>query len=93
MAIDIFDAPVADHGVEQLIPEREFCRLLGISTETAKRLRMRGLGPKFIVLCGRRLAYRPSDVKAWLVERERSAGRIYSCNRAQGDSIPVLATA
>ena len=93
MAIDILDAPCADHGVEQLIPERELCRLLCISTETAKRLRARGQGPKFVVLCDRRLAYRPSDVKAWLIERERSAGRIYSYDRAQADNITAPAVA
>jgi predicted site-specific integrase-resolvase len=93
MAIDIFDAPVADHGVEQLIPERELCRVLCVSTETAKRWRVRGLGPKFVVLCDRRLAYRPSDVKAWLVQRERSAGRIYSYDRTQTNNITVPARA
>ncbi len=93
MAIDFLDPPVADYGVEQLIPEREFCRLLCISPETAKRLRVRGLGPKFVVLCDRRLAYRPSDVRAWLAQRERSAGRIYSYGRTEADNITVPAKA
>jgi|tagenome__1003787_1003787.scaffolds.fasta_scaffold20988526_11 predicted DNA-binding transcriptional regulator AlpA len=90
MSIEIPNPPVADHGVEQLITEREFCRLLCISTETAKRLRVRGQGPKFVVLCGRRMAYRPSDVKAWLAEHERGAGRIYSYNRTKASNTTVL---
>ncbi len=63
-----------NHGIEPLISERQLCELLGIGLPTIARWRGEGKGPRFIVLGVRRLAYRPSDVKAWLVERERVSG-------------------
>jgi predicted DNA-binding transcriptional regulator AlpA len=62
------------HGLEPLISERQLCELLGVGLPTIARWRADGLAPRFIVLGVRRLAYRPSDVKAWLVERERASG-------------------
>ena len=62
------------HGIEQLISERQLCALLGIGIPTIARWRAVGKGPRFVVLGVRRLAYRPSDVRAWLAERERTSG-------------------
>ena len=66
--------PPSPHGIEPLISERQLCDLLGIGLPTIARWRAAGKGPRFIVLGVRRLAYRPSDVRAWLAERERSSG-------------------
>ena len=74
--MSLLDTPpvTSSHGIEPLISERQLCELLGIGLPTIARWRTEGKGPRFIVLGVRRLAYRPSDVKAWLAERERTAG-------------------
>jgi predicted DNA-binding transcriptional regulator AlpA len=72
----LLDSPPASiaHGLEPLISERELCALLGVGLPTIARWRAEGTAPRFIVLGVRRLAYRPSDVRAWLAERERVSG-------------------
>jgi len=70
----LLDTETSTHGIEPLISERQLCELLGIGLPTIARWRSEGKGPRFIVLGVRRLAYRPSDVKAWLIERERASG-------------------
>ena len=67
-------SPPPTNGIEPLISERRLCELLGIGLPTIARWRAEGRGPRFIVLGVRRLAYRPSDVNAWLAERERVSG-------------------
>jgi len=71
--IDTHSVP-SSHGIEPLISERQLCELLGISLPTIARWRIEGRAPRFVVLGVRRLAYRPSEVKAWLVDRERTSG-------------------
>jgi predicted DNA-binding transcriptional regulator AlpA len=66
--------PLSPNSIEPLISERQLCALLGIGLPTIARWRAAGKGPRFIALGVRRLAYRPSDVRAWLAERERSSG-------------------
>ena len=78
--LDTPSAPPA-HGIEPLISERRLCELLGIGLPTIARWRIEGRAPRFVVLGVRRLPYRPSDVKAWLVERERASG-MCTLNRA-----------
>jgi predicted DNA-binding transcriptional regulator AlpA len=70
----IENSPPSTYGIERLISERELCALLGIGIPTIARWRAAGKGPRFVVLGVRRLAYRPSDVRAWLAECERSSG-------------------
>jgi predicted DNA-binding transcriptional regulator AlpA len=73
--MSVLDTPSASsHGIEPLISERQLCELLGIGLPTIARWRTQGKGPQFVVLGVRRLAYRPSDVKAWLAARERASG-------------------
>ena len=74
MALLEIPSPPSTHGIEPLISERRLCELLGVGLPTIARWRVEGKAPRFIVLGIRRLAYRPSDVKAWLVERERASG-------------------
>jgi predicted DNA-binding transcriptional regulator AlpA len=74
MALLEIPSPPSTHGIEPLISERQLCKLLGVGLPTIARWRIEGRAPRFVVLGVRRLAYRPSDVKAWLVERERASG-------------------
>ncbi len=61
---------------EPLISEKDLCEWIGIGRATAVRWRHAGVGPRFIHLGSRRLAYRKSDVEQWLADRERHAGVI-----------------
>ena len=81
--LDTHSAP-SSHGLEPLISERQLCELLGIGLPTIARWRARGAAPRFIVLGIRRLAYRPSDVRAWLAERERASG---ICSMSMGAEV------
>jgi predicted DNA-binding transcriptional regulator AlpA len=74
MALFETPCPPFTHGIEPLISERQLCKLLGVGLPTIARWRIEGRAPRFVVLGVRRLAYRPSDVKAWLEERERVSG-------------------
>jgi predicted DNA-binding transcriptional regulator AlpA len=74
MALLETPCPPSSHGIEPLISERQLCKLLSVSLPTMARWRIEGRAPRFVVLGVRRLAYRPSDVNAWLVERERASG-------------------
>lgn len=74
--------PSSPDGIERLISERQLCELLGVGAPTIARWRAAGKGPRFVILGVRRLAYRPSDVRAWLAERERTFGTCSSnCDR------------
>jgi predicted DNA-binding transcriptional regulator AlpA len=68
----------AEHAIEPLISEKQLQDILGVGFQTLKRWRQAGTGPRYIALGTRRLAYRPSDVKAWLESRQRASGRLYS---------------
>ena len=73
----------AEHGIEPLISERQLQDILGVGRQTPKRWRKAGTGPRYIELGPRRLAYRPSDVKAWLEVRQRTSGRLDSIEHEQ----------
>lgn len=73
----------AEHGVEPLISEKQLQDILGVGFQTLKRWRKSGTGPRYIALGPRRLAYRPSDVQAWLEARQRTSGRLYSIGHEQ----------
>jgi predicted DNA-binding transcriptional regulator AlpA len=57
---------------KDILSEREVSRWLGISEPTLFRHRRDGTGPSFIRLSERRIAYRRSDVDAWLEARTHS---------------------
>jgi len=44
--------------------------LLGLATSTLAKMRLSGGGPAFIKM-GRRVAYRPADIEAWLASHRR----------------------
>jgi predicted DNA-binding transcriptional regulator AlpA len=73
----------AEHGVEALISEKQLQDILGVGFQTIKRWRKSGTGPRYIALGPRRLAYRPSDVKAWLEARQRTSGQLCSIGHEQ----------
>jgi predicted DNA-binding transcriptional regulator AlpA len=54
---------------DRLLTEKELAPWLGVSLPTLQRMRSKGGGPRFIKLSLRRVAYRPSDVEAWLAAR------------------------
>jgi len=55
--------------VDTLFTERDLAVYLGLSLPTLQRQRAAGTGPRFIQLSERRIAYRRSDVDAWLAAR------------------------
>jgi predicted DNA-binding transcriptional regulator AlpA len=61
-------------GIEALISEAQVAKLLGVSLPSIYRWRLMGVAPPFIALGPRRIAYKPSDVLAWLEARKRTEG-------------------
>jgi excisionase family DNA binding protein len=60
-----------------LLLQREAASVLRLSERTLERLRVSGLGPKFIRCGGRAVRYRQSDLDAWLTARSvRSTSEI-----------------
>lgn len=55
---------------DRLLNTRELCGYLGVSYPTVTRWRTEGIGPAFVTLGKRRVAYRLSAVNAWLANRE-----------------------
>src|SRR5262245_14519164 len=68
---------------QQLLSERDVSNWLGVSEPTLFRHRRNGIGPKFIRLSARRIAYRRSAIEEWLKE----------CESQTLASAPSLATA
>jgi excisionase family DNA binding protein len=64
-----FDASTA----RQTFTEIEFCRLVGLSLSTVRKLRSKGRVPHLRL--GRRILYTPSDVEAFLAAHRRIAVR------------------
>lgn len=60
---------MSEHSNQEILSEGEVSRWLGISEPTLFRHRRDGTGPRFIRLSERRVAYRKSDVDAWLAAR------------------------
>jgi predicted DNA-binding transcriptional regulator AlpA len=54
---------------ERLLTEKELSDWLGVSLPNLQRMRSTGTGPRFVQLSARRIAYRKSDVEAWLTAR------------------------
>jgi predicted DNA-binding transcriptional regulator AlpA len=51
-----------------LLTQKETASLLQLSERTLERLRVSGLGPKF-VRCSKRIRYRASDLDEWIAAR------------------------
>jgi excisionase family DNA binding protein len=52
-----------------LLTQREAASVLRLSTRTIERLRVSGLGPKFIRTGSRSIRYRQSDLEEWIAGR------------------------
>ena len=48
-------------------------RHLGLAVSTMNKMRLSGLGPRFIRLTRRRVAYDLDDLEAWVAGRERNS--------------------
>jgi predicted DNA-binding transcriptional regulator AlpA len=55
--------------LEPLLTEKQLSAWLGVSLPNLQRMRSNGSGPHYVQLGPRRLAYRKSDVEAWLTAR------------------------
>ena len=53
---------------EPLLPEDEAARILKVKKQTPAAWRNRGQGPAYVKV-GRRVFYRPSDLREWLGSR------------------------
>lgn len=51
--------------MDHLISAEDTANLLNISSSTLAKMRLTGQSPRYVKL-GRRVAYRPSDVEAWV---------------------------
>jgi excisionase family DNA binding protein len=51
--------------LDQLICAEDAANLLNISTSTLAKMRLSGSSPRYVKL-GRRVAYRPADLEAWI---------------------------
>jgi excisionase family DNA binding protein len=51
-----------------LLTQRDAARLLSLSIRTLERMRVTGLGPRFIKL-GNSVRYRESDLEQWIASR------------------------
>lgn len=51
--------------MQPLLTQRQASEMLALSERTIERLRVSGLGPKF-VRCGRSIRYRVADLEAWI---------------------------
>jgi excisionase family DNA binding protein len=58
-------APINDNELAEYLDEKRLCALLGISSVTTTKWRVKAKGPPFIKV-GRLVRYRRSDVEAWL---------------------------
>lgn len=64
------DAPAAASPPSRLLPTRDAAFYLSLAEKTLRNLRSRGGGPPFIRLLSGRIAYRVSDLDAWVSSRQ-----------------------
>jgi predicted DNA-binding transcriptional regulator AlpA len=69
-----------------LLTEKALSSWLGISLPSLQRMRSRGTGPLFVRLSERRIAYRRSDVEAWLAARITDRVLDTACTGSGGPS-------
>jgi predicted DNA-binding transcriptional regulator AlpA len=68
--------PMETHSMnEKLLNEAEVAKWLGYSPRTVQGWRLRGKGPAHVVIAGKTIRYRVSDVQSWLdrqTEKEKA---------------------
>ena len=73
-----------------LLTEKELSAWLGLSLPNLQRMRSNGTGPRYVQLSARRLAYRKSDVEAWLSARTIDRiGALASVERTPGAAAEI----
>jgi predicted DNA-binding transcriptional regulator AlpA len=55
--------------LDPLLTEKALSRWVGLSLPSLQRKRSNGTGPRYVQLSARRVAYRKTDVEAWLAAR------------------------
>ena len=55
--------------LEPLVLEPAFAKSEGVDTRTARRWRHAGLGPKYIRIGLRKIAYEPAEIRRWRQDR------------------------
>jgi excisionase family DNA binding protein len=63
--------------MDQLISAEDAATVLNISNSTLAKMRLSGKSPRYIKL-GRRVAYRPSDLEAWIEAQSFNSTAEYS---------------
>ncbi|RKE84774.1 helix-turn-helix domain-containing protein [Rhizobium sp. AG855] len=64
--------------MDHLISAEQAASILNISPSTLAKMRLSGVSPRFIKL-GRRVAYRPSDLEAWIEAQSFQSTSEYGC--------------
>lgn len=64
--------------MDHLISAEQAANILNISPSTLAKMRLSGVSPRFIKL-GRRVAYRPSDLEAWIEAQSFQSTSEYGC--------------
>lgn len=62
--------------MDQLICAEDAANLLNISPSTLAKMRLSGTSPRYVKL-GRRVAYRPADLEAWVEAQSFSSTSEY----------------
>jgi predicted DNA-binding transcriptional regulator AlpA len=76
--------------LDPLLTEKELSVWLGLSLPNLQRMRSNGTGPRYVQLSARRLAYRKSDVEAWLAIRTIDRiGALASVERTSAAAVEV----
>ncbi|MGH8867918.1 MAG: helix-turn-helix transcriptional regulator [Actinomycetes bacterium] len=55
------------------VPERVAAKAVGVSEDTFKRLRRRGIGPPFIRVGSRSIRYPVAELQRWIATNARSS--------------------
>ncbi|WP_417415860.1 helix-turn-helix transcriptional regulator [Hoeflea sp.] len=63
--------------MDHLISSEDAATVLNISSSTLAKMRLSGKSPRYIKL-GRRVAYRPSDLEAWVEAQSFASTSEYS---------------
>jgi predicted DNA-binding transcriptional regulator AlpA len=76
--------------IDPLLTEKELSVWVGLSLPNLQRMRSNGTGPRYVQLSPRRIAYRKSDVEAWLTSRTTDRiGALGSGERISGPAAGV----
>ncbi|PJI42630.1 MAG: DNA-binding protein [Rhizobium sp.] len=67
--------------MDHLISAEQAASILNISPSTLAKMRLSGVSPRFVKL-GRRVAYKPSDIEAWIEAQSYQSTSEYGCKGA-----------